>query len=109
ERPLSCRTLPFDECQLLWECRRQDAAEVYPDSLPPTISSFSRRFKDLSPDHYSLSSINNKDYRGHLIWLRIVQIYTVCSLIFPGNKLIALFAIEKTIAAVLRDKYVANI
>ncbi|RSL37837.1 hypothetical protein CEP53_015447, partial [Fusarium sp. AF-6] len=61
ERLLSCRTLHFGKRQLLWECRRKDAAEVYPDGLPPALSSFGGRFKDLSPDRYTLSSTNDKD------------------------------------------------
>ncbi|KAF9776466.1 hypothetical protein IL306_005345 [Fusarium sp. DS 682] len=108
ERLLSCRTLHFGERQLLWECRRKDAAEVYPDGLPPAISSFGGRFKDLSLDRYALSSTNDRDCRGHLVWLRIVQTYTSCGLTFPGDKLVALSAVAKTMAAVLRDEYVAG-
>ncbi|KAL5625662.1 hypothetical protein FOBRF1_000005 [Fusarium oxysporum] len=108
ERLLSCRTLHFGERQLLWECRRKDAAEVYPDGLPPAISSFGGRFKDISLDRYTLSSTNDRDCRGHLVWLRIVQTYTSCGLTFPGDKLVALSAVAKTMAAVLRDEYVAG-
>ncbi|KAH6972470.1 heterokaryon incompatibility protein [Ilyonectria sp. MPI-CAGE-AT-0026] len=106
ERLLSRRILHFGERQLLWECQMKDAAEVYPDGLPPEISSSSSRFKSLSPDRYT--SRNDSNVGGHLLWQRIVEKYTACGITYPGDKLVALSAIAKTLTPVLQDEYVAG-
>ncbi|KAL6407060.1 heterokaryon incompatibility protein [Ilyonectria robusta] len=106
ERLLSRRILHFGERQLLWECQMKDAAEVYPDGLPPEISSSSSRFKSLSPDRYT--SGNDSNVGGHLMWQRIVEKYTACAITYSSDKLVALSAIAKALTPVLQDEYVAG-
>jgi len=39
---------------MLWECHELDAAEVYPDGLPPDVLSSFIRFNNLTTDRYIL-------------------------------------------------------
>lgn len=110
ERLLSRCILHFGERQLFWECQMKDGAELYPDGLPPEISSSSSRFKSLSPNIYTpgLSPGNNSNVGGHLMWRRIVEKYPACGITYPGDKLVALSAIAKALTPVLQDEYVAG-
>lgn len=104
ERLLSRRILHFTGRQLLWECRRKEAAEIYPDGLPP--ESFDTGFKNLSVDRYS--SANNNEAARYMLWYRIVEKYTACNLTFANDKLIALSGVAKSLRPILQDEYVSG-
>ncbi|KAI8676201.1 HET domain-containing protein [Fusarium sp. Ph1] len=115
ERFLAPRILHFGKRQLIWECCEKDAAEVYPDGLPPSLSTSSdAAFKQLNSSDY-ISRVgrykNRKDDGNsapHLSWLRIVELYTDSELTVPSDKLIACSGIVKRMAEVVQDDYVAG-
>ncbi|KAI5458928.1 heterokaryon incompatibility protein-domain-containing protein [Mariannaea sp. PMI_226] len=115
ERFLAPRILHFGRQQLLWECREKDAAEIYPDGLPPALSTSSDAgFKQLDPSEYvgrvSRYRHNNTDGSSapHLLWARIVELYTASTLTDPCDKLIACSGIVKMMTEVIQDSYVAG-
>ncbi|RSL59713.1 hypothetical protein CEP54_007169 [Fusarium duplospermum] len=115
ERFLAPRILHFGKRQLLWECCEKDAAEVYPDGLPSSLStSMVAAFKHLDSSDY-ISRVDR--YKGresggfsapHLLWLRIVELYTASALTVPSDKLIACAGIAKRVAEIVQDDYVAG-
>jgi hypothetical protein len=108
ERLLSPRILHFGAQQMLWECREKDAAEIYPDGLPPAVFSSLTRFKNLTPGHYVKKDKTDINIAAYNIWVKIVQAYTACSLTFPSDKIAALSAIAKMMRTTLCDEYVAG-
>jgi hypothetical protein len=115
ERFLAPRILHFGKRQLIWECFEKDAAEVYPDGLPLSLSTSSHtRFKQMNSTDYA-DRVNRYRYREadgnsapHLLWLRIVELYTASALTVPSNKLIACSGIAKRVAEIVQDDYVAG-
>ena len=115
ERLLAPRILHFGKRQLIWECRQKDAAEIYPDGLPLTLSKcMDARFKQLDssdlvdrvvqyrrPDAVDMAA-------SHAPWIRIVALYTESALTVPSDKLIACSGIAKKMAEVIGDDYVAG-
>ncbi|EWG38335.1 hypothetical protein FVEG_01586 [Fusarium verticillioides 7600] len=96
-------------------CCEKDAAEVYPDGLPLALSTSSdARFKQMDPLDYT-ARVGRYKYRDadgnsapHLLWLRIVELYTASELTVPSDKLIACSGIAKRVAEILQDDYVAG-
>lgn len=94
---LAPRILHFGERQLLWEGGEKDASEIYPDGLPREIlTSSAARFKELCPNKF-LQQVRrfkglttDSGVSAHLLWMRVVEAYTLCQLAKPGDKLPAL-------------------
>ncbi|SCO92278.1 uncharacterized protein FRV6_16406 [Fusarium oxysporum] len=115
ERFLAPRILHFNKRQLIWECCEKDAAEVYPDGLPLALSTSSdARFKQMDSSDYT-GRVDRYRYREadgnsapHLLWLRIVELYTASALTVPNDKLIACSGIAKRVAEIVQDDYVAG-
>ncbi|EXK76562.1 hypothetical protein FOQG_18701 [Fusarium oxysporum f. sp. raphani 54005] len=115
ERFLAPRILHFNKRQLIWECCEKDAAEVYPDGLPLSLSTSSdARFKQMDSSDYT-GRVDRYRYREadgnsapHLLWLRIVELYTASALTVPSDKLIACSGIAKRVAQIVQDDYVAG-
>ncbi|KAM0083876.1 hypothetical protein ACKRZS_003916 [Fusarium odoratissimum] len=115
ERFLAPRILHFSKRQLIWECCEKDAAEVYPDGLPLALStSLDARFKQMDSSDYT-GRVDRYRYREadgnsapHLLWLRIVELYTASALTVPSDKLIACSGIAKRVAEIVQDDYVAG-
>ncbi|KAF6512809.1 hypothetical protein HZS61_007615 [Fusarium oxysporum f. sp. conglutinans] len=115
ERFLAPRILHFSKRQLIWECCEKDAAEVYPDGLPLALSTSSdARFKQMDSSDYA-GRVDRYRYREadgnsapHLLWLRIVELYTASALTVPSDKLIACSGIAKRVAEIVQDDYVAG-
>ncbi|KAM0232473.1 hypothetical protein ACHAP5_010726 [Fusarium lateritium] len=116
ERLLAPRILHFGRHQLIWECCEKDAAEVFPDGLPISLStSSSARFKQLDSSDYIHRVLVYK-YRKtdglsapHLLWHRIVEQYTASALTVPSDKLLACSGVAKRLSGVLQDDYVAGL
>lgn len=115
ERFLAPRILHFGKRQLIWECCEKDAAEIYPDGLPPSLSTSSyAAFKQLDSSDYVSRVGRYKNRTGdgnsapHLLWLRIVELYTDSALTVPSDKLIACSGIAKRMAEIVQDDYVAG-
>ncbi|KAF5007405.1 hypothetical protein FDECE_6253 [Fusarium decemcellulare] len=108
ERFMSPRALHFGAQQLFWECREKDAAEVNPDGLYvySPISRFKSQYVDIRDRP---TEIDLRGSTGHTYWRRMVETYSACALTFPSDKLIAVSAIAKQIAAVFQDEYVAGL
>ncbi|KAF4952768.1 hypothetical protein FGADI_6521 [Fusarium gaditjirri] len=115
ERFLAPRILHFSKRQLIWECCEKDAAEVYPNGLPLALSTSSdARFKQMDSSDY-IGRVDRYSYREadgnsapHLLWLRIVELYTASALTVPSDKLIACSGIAKRVAEIVQDDYVAG-
>lgn len=108
ERLLSPRILYFGANQMLWECREKDAAEIYPDGLPPAVFSSLARLKNLTPGRNIKNNKTDTNVAAYHVWVRIVRAYTACNLTFPSDKLAALSAIAKMMRTTLCDEYVAG-
>jgi hypothetical protein len=109
ERLLSQRILHFSNRQLLWECRKVDAAEINPEGLPDHLISLFTHWKSLVvPNLPGGSSIRVTKPVAYLGWMRIAQSYRACHLTFPSDKIAALSAIAKIMSQVLSDEYVAG-
>ncbi|KAM6536285.1 hypothetical protein FALCPG4_002294 [Fusarium falciforme] len=115
ERFLAPRILHFGKRQLIWECCEKDAAEIYPDGLPPCLSTSSdAAFKQLDSSDFISRVRRYKGRQGdgnsapHLLWLRIVELYTDSALTVPSDKLIACSGIVKRMAEIVQDDYVAG-
>ena len=115
ERFLAPRILHFGSRQLSWECCEKDAAEVYPDGLPLALSTSSdTHFKQLNSSDY-IGRVGRYRYREadgnsvpHLLWLRIVELYTASALTVPSDQFIACSGIAKRMAEIVKDDYVAG-
>ncbi|RSL96634.1 hypothetical protein CDV31_013407 [Fusarium ambrosium] len=115
ERFLAPRILHFGKRQLIWECCEKDAAEVYPDGLPASLStSPDAAFKQLDSSEYISRVTRYWGREGdgnsapHLLWVRIVELYTASALTVPSDKLIACSGIVKRVAEIIQDDYVAD-
>ncbi|RMJ12711.1 hypothetical protein CDV36_007607 [Fusarium kuroshium] len=115
ERFLAPRILHFGKRQLIWECCEKDAAEVYPDGLPASLStSPDAAFKQLDSSEYISRVTRYWGREGdgnsapHLLWVRIVELYTASALTVPSDKLIACSGIVKRVAEIIQDDYVAG-
>ncbi|KAL2109836.1 hypothetical protein VUR80DRAFT_1920 [Thermomyces stellatus] len=109
ERLLSPRVLHFGRRQVLWECQEKDACELYPDGVPTGIFQSNSLPKNLTSGHDAATEetgdVAVAKYRS---WTQIVRAYSACDLTFPGDKLVALSGVAKTMAKILRDEYVAG-
>ncbi|KAK7915266.1 heterokaryon incompatibility protein-domain-containing protein [Apiospora marii] len=108
ERLLSPRVIHFGPQQLFWECCTKDAAEVYPDGMPPQIHSRRRRIKNLAPNCLVGVETTSDRKAAYMSWARIVEAYTACCLTCAGDKLVALSGIAKPFRSILEDRYVAG-
>jgi hypothetical protein len=109
ERLLSRRILYFGERQIFWECRQNDAAEIYVDGLPGDVILPHPRMKDLVLDHITPSGTLDSDMTKYRQWDRIVSAYTTSELSFPQDKLVALSSIAKAMRRYVKDTYVAGL
>lgn len=113
ERILAPRVLHFGERQLMWECCEKDAAEVFPHGLHPQLAADEDvRFKSFTLE---VEQTYRRGYFGfsrlpvaQLLWNRIVDHYSNCSLSQPGDKLIACSGVAKRFQSLLQDTYVAG-
>ncbi|RSL44660.1 hypothetical protein CEP53_011129 [Fusarium sp. AF-6] len=115
ERFLAPRILHFGKRQLLWECCEKDAAEVYPDGLPSSLSMCpDAALKQLDSSEYISGIARYWGRQGdgnsapHLFWTHIVKLYTASALTVPSDKLIACSGIVKRMAEIVQDDYVAG-
>lgn len=115
ERFLAPRILHFGRRQLIWECCEKDAAEIYPNGLPLALSTSSdTRFKQLNSSDYigRVGRYRHREADGnsapHLLWFRIVELYTASALTVPSDKLHACSGIAKRMAEIVQDDYVAG-
>ncbi|CAK3877547.1 Hypothetical predicted protein [Lecanosticta acicola] len=93
ERLLAPRVLHFGRNQILWECRDQYAAEIYPE--------------EISPDFWKMPTHMHFD-APYEDWSRIVSRYSRCSLTKKSDKLIAVSGLAKQVGSRLNDEYVAG-
>ncbi|RYP29109.1 hypothetical protein DL767_006879 [Monosporascus sp. MG133] len=110
ERLLSPRILYFGARQLLWECHELDAAEIYPEGLPPppVISGSGTHFKDMIPRNDTATK-SGLDIAKHQVWRKVVGAYTACALTYPSDKLAAISSVAKMMRTYLDDEYVAGL
>lgn len=115
ERLLAPRVLHFCKKQLFWECCEMDAAETYPNGLPPPLAiGQMTKFKGLDPliDGAKLRQRGPHDtdsrFYAHGLWPRIVEAYSNSLLTNPGDKLIALSGIAKKMTEIIQDEYIAG-
>jgi hypothetical protein len=83
ERLLAPRTLHFSSTQLFWECNCMNACEVFPHQFPTALS---------YGDFYL-----HKQPVSRSLWWKIVQLYSVCSLTYSKDKLVAISGLAREI------------
>ncbi|XXG96078.1 hypothetical protein Hte_002355 [Hypoxylon texense] len=99
ERVLSSRILYLAKEQFYWECDDMRACEVYPDGMPPSNSDSRVNVADEALSNDTLNDI----------WDKIVEDYTLGSLTFQKDKLVALSGVARQVASMSGDKYVAGL
>lgn len=103
ERLLAPCVLYFGQRQIFWECRESTAAETYPRGVtgqwgaPETL-----QFKK----YLSNTAVSATD--AYSWWEEVVSTYTACKLTFPADKLVAISAVARVLATLLKDEYVAG-
>jgi hypothetical protein len=106
ERMLSPRTLHFAS-QLFWECRMLQACETYPESMPPSSEN---RYMELDGFELPMSHKNwHEECEEPEFWTDVVQSYGRCSITRPGDRLIAIAGVAKSLQPVVNDKYLAGL
>ena len=96
---LSPRVLHFGRHQVLWECRDQDACEMYPEGIPAGLDLFLDKLKILEQES------ENDAYR---LWYSYVETYSQAALTVPGDKLVALSGVAKRFMTRTNDVYLAG-
>lgn len=102
ERLLAPRVLHFGKRHLVWECKEKFASDAYPEGLPRAGTSSDLRLKGMFPR----PGLSSREYRH--IWQIIVHLYANCKLTFPGDRLVALSALARTMGGFMQQKYVAG-
>ena len=97
ERLLANRVLHFARDQVYWTCSSLLAAEVMPYGNPSLKSLF---WKEVRRSHLEipLSQTSIGNYRG--AWARLIEGYSITSVTFPQDKLVAISAISGKICKV---------
>lgn len=112
ERVLSPRILHFGKRQLMWECCEHNAAEIFPDGVPPRITEAGDAMcKDnqlFFDTKRSYTERKGDELNLYHLWARLVQSYTACKLTFQSDKLVACSGLAKIIQARINDEYVAG-
>ncbi|KAK1673243.1 heterokaryon incompatibility protein-domain-containing protein [Colletotrichum godetiae] len=108
ERLLSPRVLYFGQRQILWECQQKEDAEIYPEGLLIDLSRFPSRIKGFGNSLVGWRPRDHGQVSKYHYWCNIVKAYTRAKLTFPGDKLVALSAVAKTVRELLEDRYVAG-
>lgn len=102
ERLLAPRVLHFGKRHLIWECREQSASDAFPKGLSRVTPLPDLGLKRTFP----CPGLNTQGYR--LMWCTLVYLYANCKLTFPGDRLIALSALARTMGSLIQDEYVAG-
>lgn len=131
ERILAPRSVYFCESQLFWECREQQACELFPVGIPKdfmtdvneselidavSVKGFEAAVKECRRTSTGVanegggpsSSRARYDY-AYQVWNDVLQLYTRCSLTKPSDKLIAISGVAKDFAIAIGDEYLAGL
>ncbi|KAI8656881.1 HET domain-containing protein [Fusarium sp. Ph1] len=102
ERLLADRVLHVGKRHLVWECKETLASDAYPEGLPRGGTSSDLSLKGMFPR----PGLSSREYRH--IWQIIVYLYANCKLTFPGDRLVALSALARTMGSFLQEEYVSG-
>jgi hypothetical protein len=94
ERILAPRALHFSPSQVFWECEHMFACETIPKNFPTD-------FADIFSDGGYFNPWNN----NITYWDDLVQVYSSCSLTYPGDKLIALSGVARRAHELVPNTY----
>jgi hypothetical protein len=108
ERVRSTRALYFGQCQVCRECRKQDAAEIFPQDISLPMSAGVRCFEDLTFSRHLAASGERSTDTMYLSWVSTVQADTACHLSVPSDKMVALSVIAKIMGHISSGKYVVG-
>lgn len=131
ERLLAPRSLYFCEDQLFWECREQQACEIFPVGIPKqfmadlgepviidtvSIKAFEEAVRRCRSTTIEFVIANNRpsshraryDY-AYQVWNDVLKLYARCSLTKSSDKFIAVSGIVKDFAIAIGDEYVAGL
>lgn len=131
ERILAPRSVYFCESQLFWECREQQACELFPTSIPRdfmtdvnetelidavSVKAFEAAVKKCrgtstlvaNEGSEPSSSRARYDY-AYQVWNDVLQLYAKCSLTKPSDKLVAISGLAKDFALAIGDEYLAGL
>ena len=110
ERLLAPRVLHFGKRQLLWECNKLRACEVYPSGMP-TDGYAGDRFLKKSFATILQEGLDNAldSIQIHKAWYDIVEAYTACNLTKSADKLVAISGIVKCLQPLFKTDYLAGL
>jgi hypothetical protein len=110
ERWLSPRILHFTFDQLLWECREQEAGEMFPTCLPKeTQSQSSTGFKQLS-NNRSRTDLAFSEQEARLDeWRTVLITYGRSEVTVETDRLVAIAGVAVKFSALLNDEWVAGL
>lgn len=131
ERILAPRSLYFCESQLFWECREQQACELFPAGIPMefmadmnepqlidavSVKAFEmavRRCRNTSTggpvDGDGPSSTRARYDYAYQVWNDVLRLYAKCSLTKASDKFVAISGVAKDFASSIGDEYVAGL
>ncbi|KAI8713437.1 HET domain-containing protein [Fusarium sp. LHS14.1] len=102
ERLLAPRVLHFGKRHLIWECRDKFVPDASSGNLPSTFASLGMGLKTDFP------SVGRAVISYSRTWCNIVRLYANCNLTFPGDRLVALSALARTMGSFMQSEYVAG-
>lgn len=113
ERLLSSRVITFGSRQIMWECRHQVAAEIYPKHLritSTTVHAYRKPNLEASLDRTRRLLVSGRRLHDeHYTWLSITEWYSRCKLTVASDKLIAISSVAKIMGEILNDTYHAGL
>ncbi|KAH9221141.1 heterokaryon incompatibility protein-domain-containing protein, partial [Leptodontidium sp. 2 PMI_412] len=96
ERLLSLRVLHYSNHQIFWECGQLSASEDWLDGVPP------RPVPKIDPFY-------PKYILPHIIWAKVVKLYTRATLTYSTDRLVAISGIAAQFQPKIRSKYLAGL
>jgi hypothetical protein len=110
EQLLSPRTLNFSSQELYWDCPGLSASESYPAGIPKDHDrNFERRYFTELKTRILGASLPVDRERVHMLWQRMLVLYSKRKLSRQTDKLVALAGAANQVSIALNDKLLAGL
>jgi hypothetical protein len=103
ERVLAPRVLHFARDQIFFECRTHIASELYNAGVPDSYHEFPLASMKAN-DAFRKEDLDS----WYEMWQTWIEAYSLMSLTYPSDKLIAISGVAKMVQSVVGDEYVAG-
>ncbi|RSM08590.1 hypothetical protein CEP52_004607 [Fusarium oligoseptatum] len=106
ERLLAPRILHFGKRHLIWECREKLASDASSDASASILAESGESSGIFLKSSFARLGCEKGFYLK--TWGTVVRLYATCKLTFPGDRLIALSALARSMGTLMQDEYVAG-